>query len=474
MILLAIALYFASQLSTSRTSAAPISYTLKPEEVAVSSNLGAICSDGRTLTDILWSCLATIFACSWVSVHPNIPATTDSGIRIVFRRLELMFWAIIAPDVIIFWAMRQWFGARTLGNLYRDYGWTKTHGYFMQMGGFTLYKNDQPRGTLTPDLFLKLIENGEINFPALTEKEIQDRSKGDALSKGLAVGQTSWFVVQCIARHIEGLNVTGLEITTAALAVFNATIYFFWWNKPLDVRCSVPVYLLEVPGPQRTIKPSQRTAICVSIFKGDIQPRPPSKSQQKIVFFVPTKLMPEAVLWMMGCVFSDWHPTIWEKLIDMAGSGRAENIYPAPPRVATFYAHRPTSEEFASIGYTIPSVAALFGAIHCAGWTSIFPTPTEATLWRISAVYITGMPLGMLSVAFGFTVHDAAKSLGRLALARWARRISITISAFLLLVGTPLYGMARMCFLFEAAIGLRHLSPGDLAVVEWAKFIPHI
>jgi hypothetical protein len=29
-----------------------------------------------------------------------------------------MFWAIIAPEMIILWAMRQWFGAR---NLAREY-----------------------------------------------------------------------------------------------------------------------------------------------------------------------------------------------------------------------------------------------------------------------------------------------------------------------------------------------------------------
>ncbi|KAF8184820.1 hypothetical protein BJ912DRAFT_974165 [Pholiota molesta] len=182
-----------------------------------------------------------------------------------------------------------------------------------------------------------------------------------------------------------------------------------------------------------------------------LKPRPPSKSQQKTTSLISKKLMPEALLWMMGCVFSDWHPTIWEKLIDMAGSGRAEDIYPAPPRVATFYARRLTANEFACIGYTIPSVAALF----------------ETILWRVSAVFITAMPLGMLTVAFGFTAHDAAK-------ASLDSQVSITLAVFLLLIGTPLYGVTRMCLLVEAIAGLRHLSPGDLAVVEWAKFIPHI
>ena len=75
--------------------------------------------DQRAIWDILWSCLATLFACSWVSVHPNVPAPHESGWRIFLRRLELMFWAVIGPEMIITWAFRQWLGARRLENLYK-------------------------------------------------------------------------------------------------------------------------------------------------------------------------------------------------------------------------------------------------------------------------------------------------------------------------------------------------------------------
>ena len=75
-------------------------------------------ADQRSLWDILWSCLATLFACSWVSVHPNIPGPDESWWRIYFRRLELMFWTAFAPEMIISWAFRQWLGARYMGKLY--------------------------------------------------------------------------------------------------------------------------------------------------------------------------------------------------------------------------------------------------------------------------------------------------------------------------------------------------------------------
>ena len=73
----------------------------------------------RTIWDIIWSCLVTIFSCAWVSVHPNIPGPDDSRIKKVFQRLELMFWSIICPELITYWAAKQWFAARRLANRYR-------------------------------------------------------------------------------------------------------------------------------------------------------------------------------------------------------------------------------------------------------------------------------------------------------------------------------------------------------------------
>ena len=60
-----------------------------------------------------------IFACSWLSVHPNIPAPNESWWRVFLRRLELMFWAVISPELLIAWASRQWLGARELEKLYK-------------------------------------------------------------------------------------------------------------------------------------------------------------------------------------------------------------------------------------------------------------------------------------------------------------------------------------------------------------------
>ena len=76
------------------------------------------CIHQRSITDILWSCFATLFACTWLSVHPNVPPPDEGFWKIALRRLELMFWALICPELIIAWAFRQWDAARWLRDKY--------------------------------------------------------------------------------------------------------------------------------------------------------------------------------------------------------------------------------------------------------------------------------------------------------------------------------------------------------------------
>jgi hypothetical protein len=76
------------------------------------------CIHQRSITDILWSCFATIFACTWLSVHPNMPGPDEKPWKIALRRLEIMFWSLICPEMIICWACRQWIAARRLRDEY--------------------------------------------------------------------------------------------------------------------------------------------------------------------------------------------------------------------------------------------------------------------------------------------------------------------------------------------------------------------
>ncbi|KAF9465871.1 hypothetical protein BDZ94DRAFT_1281207 [Collybia nuda] len=164
----------------------------------------------------------TIFACTWIAVHPNIPAADDTLLVIGFRRAGLVLCGMVVPEIIILWAMRQWYSARKIGQEHKAKGWTITHGFFLQMGGFMMCDRKNPPYPIQLDDLVTRYAKGEIDWPEITECKIRDRSKGDAFSKGVVVFQTSWFLIQCIGRGAVGLAITELELVTLAFAALNA------------------------------------------------------------------------------------------------------------------------------------------------------------------------------------------------------------------------------------------------------------
>lgn len=125
---------------------------------------------------------------------------------------------------------------RWLGVVRMSVEWTRTHAHFLQMGGFRLrcsredkvlytnilqFHSSLPDGTwegvLTYRAFTHFLGTGGLACPSLCEAEIMDKSKGDGLSKTVAVLQLLWFVLQIVIRAGIGLDVTMVELTTGAL-----------------------------------------------------------------------------------------------------------------------------------------------------------------------------------------------------------------------------------------------------------------
>jgi hypothetical protein len=100
------------------------------------------------------------------------------------------------------------------------------------MGGIVLIEPDMEEEPtiLTFEILEDLISNPgfEIGF---TEKEVEDKAKGDFLSKLIMISRTTWFIVQCVARFVQKIAITELEVVTLSLANLNAFMFFFWWTK---------------------------------------------------------------------------------------------------------------------------------------------------------------------------------------------------------------------------------------------------
>ena len=135
------------------------------------------------------------------------------------------------------------------------------HGHLVVMGGISTvdpsFSNDGQVDPRSPVLtFERHIKTGERKLQTsgeerkilvqklrkINEEDIKDRSKSDILSKLIAITQTTWFILQCIARGQQKLTLTELELVTLTLASLNAVTYLFWWHKPLGVQVPIRIY----------------------------------------------------------------------------------------------------------------------------------------------------------------------------------------------------------------------------------------
>ena len=157
----------------------------------------------RTIWNIVWSCLVTIFSCTWVAVHPNVPCPKrrepngwigryirNPLLSFVEHHLPLFICALLVPEDVLAWAIRQFLRACKiakgeielrvkylsiaiiLSKLLLERGWSKTHGFFIIMGGFHLFKH-LPIKTSNNDEF-KLHDDDilYVHLPLVTSMEI--------------------------------------------------------------------------------------------------------------------------------------------------------------------------------------------------------------------------------------------------------------------------------------------------------------
>lgn len=52
----------------------------------------------------------------------------------------------------------------------------------------------------------ELVREFGLQLPQISSDEIRDRSKADFFAKLFAIGQSSWLIVQCIARTYQGMG----------------------------------------------------------------------------------------------------------------------------------------------------------------------------------------------------------------------------------------------------------------------------
>lgn len=146
--------------------AAPIPFhPSSTSSLSVLTAESSVCVDGnncRTTWDIIWSCAATIFLCTWVSYHPDVPKSTYTKSRATAIRIMSVIIAFLIPELVAAKAASDWRLARYHKPgfqgmpLYQrastrepiiQTGWTQTHTHFALMGGFVGRKDGGSGGT---------------------------------------------------------------------------------------------------------------------------------------------------------------------------------------------------------------------------------------------------------------------------------------------------------------------------------------
>ncbi|KAF5371554.1 hypothetical protein D9757_010371 [Collybiopsis confluens] len=462
----------------------------------------------RTALGILWSCLSVLFACTWVSVHPNVPGPNEGFARRLWTKMTLMMVALIAPELLVMWAVREWYAAGQLPKGYK--GWMKTHAFFALMGGFSLYEGNKhvsvlrfiPPGSRRRkilDNFNKSYISGRnpvsgyaaippISDVAMAEadfddrsfaahanfirrvpvKELEDRNKSDSFAKLIAVGQTIWFVVQLCARWATNLPITELEVMTLAFAAMNVPIYFFWWNKPLGV--GVPI---RIQKNAQTIKEGTDDQPATDgharlLTRTGIRDACSLLSQRVMKdlkdfgigrFFEHTGLFGKILiglpLWLLLIPTFAIIKAILQEGMDI-DDGPAE-------KVESFERTGDLEPKNAADKLVAYGAAMIFGAIHCIAWTSQFPGEQEKILWRVCSLLVACIPIYMAL----FNVLTARDLVDESSWWFYPLLVSYVVAVLM-------YIFARLSLLVQGFLALRALPPAALEAVQWTNHLPHI
>jgi hypothetical protein len=123
------------------------------------------CSNTRSLWDIIWSCAATLFACTWTAIHPNIPGMNEGKSAVFSCRLGIMTMALIAPELMITWATVQFLSARDTTKAFND------------AFGAQLHQGDHPdTGESAPTLLSEFSTLDRISSPHPSAPHVASRA----------------------------------------------------------------------------------------------------------------------------------------------------------------------------------------------------------------------------------------------------------------------------------------------------------
>ena len=436
--------------------------------------------NGRGTIDIIWSCVFTIFLCSWSVLCLNVPAETDTYFKINWRKFMLTGLCNMGPEFLLQLALGQWISARRSKRQFHSSGysqWTMNHAFFADMGGFILKTRDWVPFPINARQLHYLVEKDYLPYPTITRAQIKDRNKVDGLLRAITVFQTLWFLLNCLARAGQHIALTTFELTTVGFVFCTFGTFLCWAHKPADVQVPVVLYTRDEASLRQILLDAGKDA------DGGYGETP--------LDFITREE------WS----FSRW----WSLLLNVF---RVMNIRVQPkPRPITRIPNDNWPELPSGSVFIMGFVDMCYAAIYMAGWNFAFATKIERLLWRVSTTIIMGIVVAYLVVEL-YTFHlvpalpDNIRSLFRLRSSPtqlsvsqrqgasrvrrtldWIRNSSLNKDPQLYMplkasipisVASIVYAFARAYILLECVVALRSLPSSAYESVDWSMFIPHV
>lgn len=463
--------------------------------------------DGRGTLNIIWSCVATVILCCWSSLCVNVPTRGEGQFWQLCDKFNLACVGILGPEWLFALALGQYESACRSVKEFHSAGfhsWTMRHAFYADMGGFLLQVPAQQAPSslpaalkpqpLTFPLDAKqlcyLVRHGYVEFPTIEKEEVAET---DRLGRNITIFQVIWFSVNSIARAVQHLPLTTLELTTLAFIPCMIASSFCWYHKPSSIgratmlKCETPLAKILTSAGDDAQKPYRKTPLD----------------------FVSREEWSISLFWAYGLnVSRKMHLRVFARQISSRPITRIPNDNWPQLDVKG--------------GLLLVLVSVLYSAIFVSGWNSPFPTRIECILWRTSSlgtmaftiilaiVEVLGFRLYMphrqrfpetkasannMEALNAETMPDAEASL---QLPRYTQQ-NIPDKAHRLVQGwrnpspdndpaleVPLrvliptatlcasYSVFRAYCLVEDVLGLRALPPSAFQTVNWPNWFPHI
>ena len=411
-------------------------------------------NDGRGTISLLSQCLSTIFLCVYTALHFDIPVRPLSKWAVSIRKLIFTLIMAIAPELLPYNAFNHWYRARKLHTLWNasiDSKLSMKQVHYLLSGGMQISASTEHHDRVLevellvfinqvglapshssekhPD-FQKFWDTVIAKLPS--DRDLDDKSKSDVVGKAITCLQVAKSLVLIIGRLIYGLDVSLLEVTTAAYIALTLLAYLFWFKKPYNVATYQTV---ELPFCSDKLG-LDRERYNVSVLSAE-----------------PTEHLKRRAA-------REANPS---NLV-------SSNLYTGSLSEDDFYGigdkRERRRDDLISLAALI-LFCSILGGIHIAAWNYQYPSQPEAWLWRASCLLLGSLPWYLI---YAQHVEYCVKNARRTGAAQWHQKTN-TICLYILYASYPI---ARIFLIVEVFVSLRAAPSGIYQQPDWTTYLGHI